>query len=99
MWLVLGEDCLPIQPIDEFLTFHDVTGSSPNTIRAYAYHLKLYWEYLTEAEVHWRAATLQDVVNFVAWLRWGPPLDNTVRAIGEQRKPSTINTIVAAVTA
>jgi hypothetical protein len=34
MWLVLGEDCPPIQPIDEFLTFHDVARSSPNTIRA-----------------------------------------------------------------
>ena len=68
MWLVLGHDCLPIGPIDEFLTFLDVTGSSPNTIRAYAHHLKLYWEYLTEAGVDWRAATLQDIVNFVAWL-------------------------------
>lgn len=34
-WLVLGQDYLPIGPIDEFLTFVDVTGSSPNTIRAY----------------------------------------------------------------
>lgn len=42
MWLVLGGDCLPVGPIDEFLTFLDVTGSSPNTIRAYAHHLKLY---------------------------------------------------------
>jgi hypothetical protein len=25
LWLVLGEDCLPIQPIDEFLTFHDAS--------------------------------------------------------------------------
>jgi hypothetical protein len=29
----------------------------------------------------------------------GPPLDNTVRALGERCKPSTINAIVAAVTA
>ena len=62
MWLVLGHDCLPIQPIDEFLTFHDITGSSPNTIRAYAHHLKLYWEYLTGVGVDWRSATLQDIV-------------------------------------
>src|SRR5216683_7711301 len=75
MWLVLGEDCLPIQPIDEFLTFHDVTGSSPNTIRSYAHHLKLYWEYLTEAELDWRAASLQNVIDFVTWLRWGSQFD------------------------
>src|SRR5207302_10192036 len=85
MWLVLGDDCLPIGPIDEFLTFLDVTGSSPNTIRAYAHHLKLYWEYLTNAGVDWRAATLHDVVNFVAWLRGGAPIGNTVGAIAERR--------------
>ena len=85
MWLVLGEDCLPIQPVDEFLTFHDVTGSSPNTIRSYAHHLKLYWKYLTEAELDWRAATLQHVIDFVAWLRWGSPPDSASRKGHSQR--------------
>src|SRR5438445_5455835 len=99
MWLVLGNDYLPITPLDEFLTFHDDTRSPPNTIRAYAHHLKLYWEYLTEAGVDWRAATLQDIVNFVAWLRWGAPIGPTSGAIGERRKSSTINAILAAVTA
>jgi len=99
MWLVLGDDCLPIGSIDEFLTFLDVTGSSPNTIRAYAHHLKLYWEYLTDVGVDWRAATMRDVVNFVTWLRWGAPISSTIGAIGERRKSSTINAIVAAVTA
>ena len=36
-WLVLDETYPPISSIDEFLTFLDVTGSSPNTIRAYAH--------------------------------------------------------------
>jgi integrase/recombinase XerD len=99
MWLVLGEDCIPIGPIDEFLTFHDITVSSPNTIRAYAHHLKLYWQYLTEAGLDWRAATLRDVTKFVAWLRWASPIGVAVHPITERRKASTINAIVAAITA
>ena len=98
-WLVLGHDYLPIGPIDEFLTFLDVTGSSPNTVRAYAHHLKLYWQYLVAADLDWRAATTQDVARFVGWLRWGSQAGGEPRQIGEKRKPSTINTIVAAVTA
>jgi integrase/recombinase XerD len=98
MWLVLGDDYLPIAPIDEFLTFHDVTGSSPNTIRAYAHHLKLYWEYMTDGDLDWRAATLQNVIDFVTWLRWGSRLEVT-SSVGEKRRPSTINAILAAVTA
>jgi hypothetical protein len=98
MWPVLGDHYLPIAPIDEFLTFHDVTGSSPNTIRAYAHHLKLYWEYLTDADLDWQAATLQNVIDFVTWLRWGSRLEVT-SSVGEKRRPSTINAILAAVTA
>ena len=98
-WLVLGDDCSPIGPIDEFLTFHDVTGSSPNTVRAYAHHLKLFWEYLTDVGVDWRVASFTDLINFVAWLRWGVPTVGQLPAIGERRKPSTINAVVAAVTA
>jgi integrase len=99
IWLVLGENYLPIPPIDEFLTFLDVTGSSPNTIRAYAHHLKLYWQYLAEADLDWRTATTQDLAKFVSWLRWGSQVRSEPRRVGEQRKPSTINTIVAAVSA
>jgi len=90
-WLVLGDDCFPIGPIDE--------QSSPNTVRAYAHHLKLYWEYLTEVGLDWRAAALNDVINFVGWLRWSSPGRSREPAIREQRKPSTINAIIAAVTA
>jgi hypothetical protein len=97
-WLVLGENYLPIAPIDEFLTFFDVTGSSPNTVRAYAHHLKLYWQYLAEADLDWRAATTQDIAKFVGWLRWGSQLASEPRRLGEKRKPSTINAIVAGVT-
>ena len=98
-WLVLGENYLPIAPIVEFLTFLDMTGSSPNTVRAYAHHLKLYWQYLAEVDLDWRAATTQDIAKFVGWLRWGSQLASEPRRLGEKRKSSTINAIVAGVTA
>ncbi len=41
-WLVLGEDYLPIGPIQEFLTYLENIERSPYTIRSYAHHLRLY---------------------------------------------------------
>lgn len=95
-WMVLGEDYLPIQPIDDFLVYCENLERSPNTIRAYAYHLKLYWEYLTEAQLDWATANVLDkIADFVAWLRRpdGAP------AILPLRQESTINVILAAVAA
>ena len=35
-WTVLGADHRPVGPVEEFLEYHRVTGSSPHTVRAYA---------------------------------------------------------------
>ena len=48
IWLVLGSDYLPIQPISKYLRYLDSLERSPNTISGYARNLKLYWEYLEQ---------------------------------------------------
>ena len=35
-WTVLGADHRPVGPVEEFLEYHRVTGSSPHTVRGYA---------------------------------------------------------------
>jgi hypothetical protein len=35
-WTVLGADHRQVGPVEEFLEYHRVTGSSPHTVRAYA---------------------------------------------------------------
>ena len=45
-WTVLGEDHRQVGPVEEFLEYHRVTGSSPHTVRAYAKALLLWWRYL-----------------------------------------------------
>lgn len=45
-WLVLDNKHLPIKPITEFIRYLNNVDKSPFTVRSYAYHLKLYWEFL-----------------------------------------------------
>ena len=53
IWLVVGEDHLPVESIRRYLAYLDDVQRSPNTLRAYAHHLKLFWDYLDWAKLAW----------------------------------------------
>src|SRR5258707_3706373 len=69
---VLGHDDVPVVPVDRFLAYLTGIGRSPNTVRAYASDLKNYWEFISFRSLDWREARLEDVGEFVAWLRLPP---------------------------
>ena len=71
-WTVLGEDLMPVEPVERFLAYLASIERSPNTIKAYAHDLKDWMTYLDRHGVDWREARLEDVAGFVAWLRLPP---------------------------
>jgi site-specific recombinase XerD len=71
-WTVLGEDDTPVVPVERFLAYLSDIGRSPNTVRAYAHDLKDFWEFLGPRGLDWREVRLEDVGEFVAWLRLPP---------------------------
>lgn len=98
IYLVLDENFLPIKPIQEFIRYLSNLERSPNTIRAYANHLKLYWEYLASIHKSWDAVKLDDLAGFLSWLR----LQNTdviaLRGQEAKRTETTVNAILSAIT-
>jgi site-specific recombinase XerD len=101
-WMVLDDDCLPIQPIDDFLAYCENVERSPNTLKSYAYHLKLYWEYLCDANLEWITANqLDKIADFVAWLRCPAPAYDALifQETEAKRQESTVNAILSAVAA
>ena len=96
-WLVLGDDFLPIGSIQEFLVYLENIERSPNTIRSYAHHLCLYWQYVQEYHLDWTTIGLSELAEFVAWLR-RPSSDIICMQRQEaKRSEATINVILAAV--
>ena len=71
-WTVLGEDQVPVEPVERFLAFLAAIERSPNTIKAYAHDLKDWFVFLADRGVDWRSVTVEDVAGFVAWLRLPP---------------------------
>ena len=89
---VLDSDGLPIGPVESFLSLLSSLGRSPNTVRAYAHDLKLFFDFLEQVAVPWDEVKLDDVVDFVAWLRMAS-CDNVIELspAASARQPATIN--------
>lgn len=93
-WLVLGDDHLPIKPITSFLRYLYNVDKSPNTLRAYANHLKLYWRFLTARNFNWKTIKLDHLAEFVNWLRKGTEDDVIPIVGGVLRQASSINSML-----
>jgi integrase/recombinase XerD len=71
-WTVLGDDDVPVEPVERYLAYLTDIERSPNTVKAYAHDLKDYWVFLTFHGLDWREVRLEDIGEYVAWLRLPP---------------------------
>lgn len=96
-WMVLDNDYLPIQPIESFIGYMETLERSPNTVKNYAHHLKLYWEYLSQRGLSWTEVKFGDLQRFVAWLRSPAAAVQFIEPQQPKRSRRTVNTILSAV--
>jgi integrase/recombinase XerD len=73
-WTVVDERFAVIEPVDAFLAHLTAIERSPGTVRAYAFDLRDYFEFLTAHEIDWRTVRLEHLGRFVGWLRLPPPM-------------------------
>jgi hypothetical protein len=96
-WTLLGDDGEVVAPAERYLAYLAAIERSPNTVRAYAVSLKLWFEFLAWAKVGWEEVGIEDVARFVAWLR-APAPNVVVLADGTGvRRPATVNRYLAGV--
>ena len=96
-WTLLGDDGEVVEPAERYLAYLAAIERSPNTVRAYAVSLKLWFEFLQAAGTRWDEAGVEDVARFVAWLR-APAANVVVLADGSGvRRPATVNRYLAGV--
>lgn len=70
-WTVLG-DGGPVVPIERYLAYLTDIERSPNTVKAYAHDLKDWFEFVNVRGLDWREVRLEDLGEFVGWLRLPP---------------------------
>ena len=67
-WTVLGDDDIPVGPVERYLAYLTAIGRSPNTIKAYAHDLKDFFTFLGWRGLDWREARLEDFGS--TWPGW-----------------------------
>nr|WP_246602754.1 tyrosine-type recombinase/integrase [Sporosarcina aquimarina] len=95
---MLDKEYQLIEPVMGFIKYLDNTGKSPNTIKAYCYHLKLFYEFMEQRGIILDDVGFEELANFMGWLRY----PTAVKVIDIQpkeavREESTVNTILNAV--
>jgi integrase/recombinase XerD len=96
-WIVLDDAFVPIQPICSYLTFLDDLDRSPNTIRATAHHLKLFWEYIRDEHLCWTEMNVARLAAFITWLRRSDTGVISIENKPARRTNATIDQILGAV--
>jgi len=101
-WTVLDGSGVPVGPVEQFLAHLAAVERSPNTVRAYAFDLRDFFDFLRRREVSWLAVTVEVVGQFAAWLRLpARARDGSVALLpsaSPSRAMSTVNRKLAAVT-
>ena len=96
-WSLLGPERIVVEPVERYLAWLTHIERSPNTVRAYAHDLKLYWSFLAVSGLAWDTPTIESLGEFVAWLR--RPAENVVVLVaGDARRGRrTVNRALSAV--
>lgn len=100
-YIVVDKDGLPVIPVAKYLKFKDSYGISRNSLRAYAYHLKLFFEFLESKGLNYENVTIDNMADFLIWLQSPYKTDNVIpfkqKPIESKRSPRTINIIISTV--
>ncbi|MBT2655372.1 tyrosine-type recombinase/integrase [Bacillus sp. ISL-18] len=99
-YMLVNEDGTPVIPVMKYLKYLDVTGKSSNTQKTYCYALKQYFLYLQETGKDYKEIRLEDLVEFVGWLR--SPYESTkvtsLIPVKAMKTEKTVNLTVTVVT-
>ena len=99
-YMLLDDDGLVVMNVLKYLKFKDNSGAARNTLRAYAYHLKLFFEYLDQEQLDYHDIGLDEMAAFIRWLQ--NPYKNLkiypISPVISSRSARTINTVISTVT-
>ena len=75
-WTVVDDDLVTVGDVERYLAHLAAIERSPNTVRAYAHSLALWCTFLQQRAVERTRAEIDDVAEFVRWLR--APASNVI---------------------
>ena len=68
-YLLVDSTGVPIEEVRKFLRFKDNCGRARNTLKAYCFHLKVYFEYLESIGMTLDRVGMDELAGFIRWLQ------------------------------
>lgn len=95
-YILLNQQGDVIIPVAKYLKFKDNSGSARNTLRAYGFRLKLYFEFLKQKNMDFQEVGIDEISEFIQWLRNPNQHVNVVnfKDTGTVRSNKTVNQIL-----
>ena len=91
-YILLNQEGFPVMPVMKYIKYLDKTRKSPNTQKNYCYSLKHFFTYLEETDKDYKYIRLEDLVEFVGWLR-SPYESSKVTLLQQEKVKRTEKTI------
>ena len=97
-YILVDSRGVPIEPVLRFLRFKDNCGRARNTMRAYCFHLKFYFEYLGFIGMTFEDVGIDELAGFIRWLQNGGYCGKVIQLfITSERSAQTINVYLSTV--
>ncbi|MBT2681808.1 tyrosine-type recombinase/integrase [Bacillus sp. ISL-35] len=99
-YILVNNDGYPEVAVIRYLKFLDATKKAPNTQKSYCYALKHYFTFLYEKKLHYKSVRLEDLRDFISWLRspYISPHVTSLKPTIPKRKERSINHTITVVT-
>ncbi|WLV24594.1 tyrosine-type recombinase/integrase [Aciduricibacillus chroicocephali] len=85
IYLISSNNGFPYLYPNKYLKFLKTVNKSTNTIKSYAYRLKLFWDFIEVNQIDFKKITMEHFIKFIGWLQ------GQFNISSHQRQPSTIN--------
>ncbi|MGN4423554.1 tyrosine-type recombinase/integrase [Bacillus cereus group sp. MYBK30-1] len=96
-YILLDQEGFPVISVMKYLKYLDKTGKSSNTQKTYCYSLKHYFTYLDETNKDYKYIRLEDLIEFVGWLR-SPYKSSKTTPLRQEKAKRTEKTINLTIT-
>lgn len=95
-YLLVDDNGEIVVPVLKFLKYRDNIGNARNTLRAYCYHLKLYFEFLNQINLSYLNINIDEMAKFIGWLQKPDGVYNVsyIKIQNSKRSNRTINTVI-----
>lgn len=98
-YILLNDAGDPVEPVLKYLKYKDNAGAARNTLRAYCYHLKLFFEFLEQEHLDYQDIGLDEMAAFMRWLQnpYGDRKVSPISQVVSSRTARSINIVISAV--